>query len=196
MHYKRLRRWGDPNIRRPKTPADERFWAKVDKDGPSPAVFRHRGPCWVWTGGKISTGYGFFHPTKQTHVLAHRYAYELLRGPIPDGLCIDHLCRNRVCVNPAHLEPVTLGENTRRGLSISTFNALKTHCPAGHAYTPENTYVQPTRPNTRRCRECSASATGSRTATAAFGGQRPASRGRQPDGSRRYPDNHCRQFGC
>lgn len=154
MHYKRLRRWGDPNIRRPKKPAEERFWPKVDKDGPLPTVFRHRGPCWVWTGGKISTGYGLFHPTKGTHALAHRYSYELMVGPIPEGLHIDHLCRNPVCVSPRHLEPVTPGENTRRGLSISTFNALKTHCPAGHAYTPENTYRSPSKPNGRRCRQC------------------------------------------
>ncbi|MEU5322933.1 HNH endonuclease signature motif containing protein [Streptomyces sp. NPDC021056] len=86
-------------------------------------------------------------------VLAHRYAWELLREPIPAGLVIDHLCRNRRCVNPGHLEVVTLAENTRRGFGISTFNALKTHCPQGHPYSVENTYIHP-RNSARICRAC------------------------------------------
>jgi len=129
-----------------------RFWAKVDKKGPTPPTFRHRGQCWQWTAGVISTGYGMFHRSKTKGVLAHRYAYELLIGPIPDGLVIDHLCRNRRCVNPAHLEAVTMRVNTRRGLSVSTFNALKTDCPAGHPYSPENTYISPK--GSRICRAC------------------------------------------
>ncbi len=151
-HHKRFLRWGDPNIKRPKKPAHERFWVRVDKEGPLPPTFRNRGRCWTWTGGLINTGYGMFHPTKGSGVLTHRYAYEALVGPIPEGLCIDHLCRNRRCCNPAHLEPVTMRENTRRGLSISTFNALKTHCPQRHPYSPENTYVSPR--GGRICRTC------------------------------------------
>lgn len=133
-------------------PAAERFWPKVDKNGPIPATFRHRGSCWQWTAGAISTGYGLFHQANRKAVLAHRYSYEQLVGPIPDGLVIDHLCRNRRCVNPAHLEAVTTGVNTRRGLGVSTFNALKTDCPAGHPYSTENTYVSPK--GSRICRAC------------------------------------------
>lgn len=151
-HYKRWLRWGDPHVKRPTTPAEARFWAKVEKNGPTPSTYRHRGTCWQWTAGTISTGYGMFHPTKSTQVLSHRYAYEQVKGPIPDGLVIDHLCRNRLCVNPAHLEAVTLAVNTRRGLSVSTFNALKTDCPASHPYSPENTYVSPK--GSRICRAC------------------------------------------
>jgi hypothetical protein len=95
---------------------EERFWEKVSKDG--------HGGCWRWLGGTCGRGYGNFY----THVdyvdgkrvvlfnRAHRVAYELLVGPIPSGLCIDHLCRNIWCVNPAHLEPVTTQVNNIRGI--------------------------------------------------------------------------------
>ena len=83
---------------------------------------------------------------------AHRVAYELLIGPIPAGLELDHLCRNRLCVNPAHLEPVTRQTNQHRGASVSGISVRATHCPEGHPYDADNTYV---RPNGHRvCREC------------------------------------------
>ena len=106
---------------------NERFWSKVDKDGP--------GGCWLWTASQNGYGYGKFK-APHAFVASHRYAYELLVGPIPDGLQIDHLCRNRACVNPAHLEPVTQRVNLMRGNTLASINARKTHCIRGHEFTP------------------------------------------------------------
>src|SRR5690348_1907218 len=109
---------------------EQRFWAKVDRRGP--------GECWTWQATQTN-GYGQFKiDGKQRY--AHRVSYELTVGPIPDGLQIDHLCRNRACVNPAHMEPVTPRVNTLRGIGGAAARAARTHCPRGHAYTAENTY--------------------------------------------------------
>lgn len=125
---------------------EQRFWAKVNKDGPVPTHRPELGPCWLWTADIINSGYGRIGRDGKT-ALAHRVAYELLIDPIPAGLEPDHLCRKPACVNPTHLELVTHRENMRRAY------ALKTHCPKGHPYTPENTYVR--RPSGKRgCRIC------------------------------------------
>lgn len=125
---------------------EERFWAKVEKAGPE--------DCWEWRAGKNTKGYGRFYLGGKRHIFAHRYSYELLVGPIPEGLVTDHLCRNPGCVNPAHLEPVTNRENILRGENQVAANSRKTHCIRGHEFTPENTYRPSTRPNGRQCREC------------------------------------------
>lgn len=109
--------------------------------------------CIEWIAGTHGVGYGLFYAgrtsTAQTgRTAAHRWSYEYHVGPIPDGLEIDHLCRNRLCVNPEHLEPVTRQENLRR----SHGNHAKTHCPSGHPYAGHNLYVSPK--GSRFCREC------------------------------------------
>lgn len=149
-HYTRWHKFGDPTqvtMRHYQTRSDEeRFWAKVDKSG----------DCWLWTARINSCGYGTFSARANGWVprMAHRLAYEYLIGPIPVGLQLDHLCRNRACVNPEHCEPVTGRENTLRGVTLAAANAAKTHCIRGHEFTPENTNVGPS--GARRCRTCSA----------------------------------------
>lgn len=129
-----------------KPTAEERFWAKVaEPDGNG---------CRLWTASVDVGGYGSFKLDGAMRK-AHRVAYEWTRGPIPDGLCLDHLCRVRSCVNPDHLEPVTQQENMRRGEMWTRRSAQqrsRTHCLRGHEYTPENTRI---RPKGRECRMCS-----------------------------------------
>jgi IS5 family transposase len=111
--------------------------------------------CWEWTGGK-TLGYGTFWVAKGTRVKAHRFAYEWLVGPVPEGLSLDHLCRNRGCVNPAHLEPVTHRENVLRGEGRSAVNARKTHCKNGHPYSGDNVLIVSRGDGStfRKCRQC------------------------------------------
>lgn len=95
------------------------------------------GGCWVWTGSTNLHGYGQLNAgtTGASPLIAHRWAYENWVGPVPAGLELDHLCRNRRCVFPGHLEPVTHRENILRGSAPAALHARKTHCPRGHAYS-------------------------------------------------------------
>jgi HNH endonuclease len=109
--------------------------------------------CWEWRGAH-TLGYGSIREGGRGQ-LVHRIMYERLIGPIPEGTEIDHLCRNRGCVNPGHMEPVTKTVNILRGTCPMAINAAKTHCIRGHEFTPANTYHQPSRPaHCRRCRQC------------------------------------------
>lgn len=107
--------------------------------------------CWEWAGAHNPDGYGTAYPASKPRG-AHRVVYELLVGPIPEGLTIDHLCRNRGCVNPDHMETVPKSVNILRGVGPGALNAAKTHCPQGHPYDTENTYVKPD--GQRVCRTC------------------------------------------
>src|ERR1700723_1857889 len=108
-----------------------RFWKKVNQCGPIPAHRPDLGPCWEWLGSPGDSGYGhFWHEGKKR--LAHRFSYELFVEAIPAGLVIDHLCRNHICVNPDHLEPVTDRVNILRGEGPAARNVLATECHRGH----------------------------------------------------------------
>jgi hypothetical protein len=126
----------------------DRFWSHVDRTE----------ECWLWQGSRLAQrgGYGLFGIKRQGQgrtLRAHRVAYEISVGPIPDGLDLDHLCRIPACVRPDHLEPVTRRVNTLRGKGPTARNAVKTRCANGHEFTPENTYV--TRDGRHRaCRTC------------------------------------------
>jgi hypothetical protein len=106
--------------------------------------------CWLWTAAVDADGYGRVRWLGR-NALAHRVVYELLRGPIPAGLTLDHLCRNRACVNPDHLQPVALATNVLRGEGVGVRNAEKTHCKHGHPFDAENTYIKQGK---RACRQC------------------------------------------
>jgi len=111
--------------------------------------------CWIWTGTLTKPGgYGQFK-IDGANVCTHRWAYTYFRGPIPDGLVLDHVgCDRPPCCNPWHVTPTTDAVNTMRGgTSVGAVNAAKTHCLRGHEFTPENTYRQSTA-GTRGCKTC------------------------------------------
>ena len=138
---------------------EQKFWSKVDRRGPD--------DCWPWRRG-LTDGYGYVRINSRAH-RAHRIAWAYVNGPIPDTLELDHTCHNpqvcqlgsscphRRCCNPAHLRPVTGAENSgsdrsARDLITGTQQRAKTHCPAGHEYTPENTHLD--RRGWRNCKAC------------------------------------------
>lgn len=128
--------------------AEVRFWAKVHKTD----------TCWLWTGGVSAYGYGKFAAVHGHTIMAHRWAYEQVNGPIPllpngERTPLDHfVCSKPACVNPSHLRPVTHRENVLRSEGLAAVNMAKTHCHRGHPFDSENT--QYFGPGYRRCREC------------------------------------------
>lgn len=152
-HAHRLRKYGDP-LGKPSRPTEqERFWSKVNKTP----------QCWEWTASVMNRGYGTFTDAAGTKWLTHRYAYTQKVGAIPGDLVLDHLCRNKRCVNPVHLEPVDRVENMRRGDGWAVCQGRRDSCINGHEYTPENTYRAPGRPNLKRCRQCARDSEARRT---------------------------------
>jgi hypothetical protein len=155
MHYQRWKKYGSTDLP-PRPSLTERLVAR----------FRvgFGDLCWPWTGKAEARGYGTLLVGGRA-LAAHRLVYELFLGPVPEGLELDHLCRNPNCVRPDHLEPVTHAENTRRGRG--GWNSLeKTHCPKGHEYATGNTYmVRGKNGNPYRvCRQCKLDSWAERTA--------------------------------
>ena len=137
-HYSQRRRTGRLP---PRSTVGQRLWAKVD---------RGEG-CWIWNGAKNPLGYGKLYVDGRW-LQAHRVAYELVYGPIPEGADLDHRCRVPSCVRPSHLQPVTHRENILRGEAPAARHAAKTHCPKGHPYSGPNLRIDTN--GARRCRAC------------------------------------------
>jgi hypothetical protein len=127
----------------------DRFWARVDSSQPD--------GCWIWKGRRTTRGYGTVNAGLGKNLAAHRASWQIHNGPIPDGLWVLHHCDNPSCVRPDHLFLGTHDDNMRdmalKGRN-ARFQATKTHCPAGHPYSEENTYHPPKRPSERTCKEC------------------------------------------
>lgn len=130
---------------------EQRFWQKVNKDGPVPEQRPELGKCWMWTAATNKKGYGEFWLGGQMR-RAHRISFEFENGPIPDGLEPDHLCRVHPCVRPSHLEVVTSQINCLRGIGPTALNAKKTHCLRGHPLSGDNLLAD--KQSRRICREC------------------------------------------
>lgn len=128
------------------TPASERFWEFVDKET--------NNGCWLWIGNTVGRRgdrhYGQFSLKPGRPIYAHRFSYELTKGTIPKGFHIHHICKNRICVNPDHLELIDKNNPHPDGAPI--MRRERTHCRLGHEYTTDNTYIR--KSGTRRCREC------------------------------------------
>lgn len=125
---------------------EERFWDKVDKNGPLTASAHELGPCWLWIGSRGETGYGHVKVNRRMRV-AHRVAFEMVNGPIPEGMEIDHMCFTRACVNPAHLRTASRKQNGeyRSGAQV---NNLSSH--VRNVYREDNGWRVQIKHNGRR----------------------------------------------
>jgi hypothetical protein len=156
-HYYQMRRDGK-GAGGARSTLEQRFWSKVDKNGPLPVQRPELGNCWVWISAKHDLVYGMILVDTPPMKGAHRVGYELMVGPIPDGLVLDHLCRRPRCVRYDHVEPVPQPVNIARGEApalLREWDAKRrgqTHCKYGHEFTPENTRVR--RNGRRACRAC------------------------------------------
>lgn len=139
-HYQRHRKYGRLTL----PTVEDRFFGKVyaSDDG-----------CWIWTAYLNEAGYGQFGDQGRVH-LAHRWAWVHLRGDLPPDLTLDHLCRTPSCVNPWHMEPVSLAENIRRAATVRNYGPPMTVCGNGHPLNKENAYQRPGRRNSLACRAC------------------------------------------
>ena len=159
---------GRSEIARGYCPGHYQRWRKYGTAGATPICDNHRYTliqrwaakvrlpdtsegCWIWTAARQKGGYGSIGSGLGSTILAHRYAYQLFVGDVPDGMELDHLCRNTACVNPNHLEAVPHRVNMLRGLTVAAAHAAKTCCPRGHAYDEANTRVYR---GQRHCRAC------------------------------------------
>lgn len=140
FHWQRWYRYGDPLVEKPTRIVgndEKRFWSKVDKATAAPDHRPELGNCWKWVGGLNDSGYGLFHSGRaadgsRKHWLAYRWSFLQEHGSLPEGdMQLDHLCRNRPCVRPSHLEPVTPRENVLRGESPAAQQARQTACRNG-----------------------------------------------------------------
>jgi hypothetical protein len=153
-HYQRWVKYGDSSVNFYARSKIDRFFSKVNKEGPVPEYRPDLGPCWIWNGTVGKDGYGVFSISRNVTRGAHRLSFLIAYGPIHNQLQIDHLCRVRLCVNPNHLEAVTSRVNTLRSYSVSAKNSQKTHCLKDHEFTEENTYIRVGEKKGRTCREC------------------------------------------
>ncbi len=157
-HYGRLRKTGSLELA-PRKTLEQRFWEKVDKNGPIPTERPDLGNCWDWTRALNEDGYGSIGTGGRNSTAgAHRVGYELMVGPIPPGLVIDHLCCRPRCIRYSHLQPVPQSVNIARGKAPAALQEFasslraKTHCKHGHEFTPENTRIKPN--GNRICKAC------------------------------------------
>lgn len=163
-HYRVYRKWGHPlgeqvprkaprRVAKNASP-EERFWAKVDTDGPVPTSRPELGPCWVWLAATDANGYGTFAGRRGFSKLAHRFSWDLAGREFVEGRVLDHICKVHWCVRPDHLRQIGLVANVMIGDTPTVVNRKKTHCKRGHPFDEQNTLYYKGRPDRRTCRIC------------------------------------------